>query len=171
MGNKKGIDIFQGHHQRFVIRCFDFFDAAEKLRVGVLGSLGGVALQIPFGHRRVESFSVVEGDVLAQTKRVNLAVRRHGPGRRQTGHKCSVAVDLDKAFVDIGKYDAVNCCRRIGGGIESRWLGGLADHKFTTFYGRSHFFAQHIDSLAEFIDLFGQHINLLGDLIQSPGVS
>ncbi len=134
MGDKKGVDIFQGQYQRVVIRCFDFLDTAEKLRVGVLGGLGGVAFQIPSGHSGVERFSVVEGHTLAQTKGVNLAVRGHRPGRRQAGHKRSIAVDLNQTLVDIGKYHPVDGSRCVGGRIKSRRFGRLTDNQLPSLF-------------------------------------
>ena len=128
VGDKQGIDILEGQYQRIVVRCFDFFDSTEKFRVRILGVLGGVALQIPFGRRGVERLSVVEGNALAQLKGIAFAVRGNSPGSCQAGHKCPVAVDLDQTFVDVGKNDTVDGCGRIGRGIQPRRLGRLADN-------------------------------------------
>ena len=105
------------------VRRFDGLDTVEIFGMGIAVFRLGSPLQVPFGHRRIESLPVVKGNPFSQVDGIDHAVGRDVPPIGQAGEKPASAVHLDQSFVDVGVNDPVNGCSGIGRGIQS---GGSA---------------------------------------------
>jgi len=132
MCNKKSIHVLQGQGQGVIIRRIDFYYAPEVLGMGVSRPITFGPLNVPLGHLSVKGLTIMKLDPLAQSESVNLTICRDFPFGCQTGHKLSLAVDLNQALKNIRKDHPVDGCCRITGGIKSRRFSRLTDNQTPT---------------------------------------
>jgi len=106
-----------------------FLDTPEILRMRIDGPFTHGTFEIPFGHRRIKRFTIVKLHPFSKHEIIGKPVQRYRPVRCQPRYKPAVAVHLDESFEDICKHHPVDGCRRVGCGIESGRLRGLADNQ------------------------------------------